>query len=804
MEIKQSLQGTNNAKKQGCSSVFAYFGWTVWVVIISAADIYWNWMSEQVLFESSDLGSDVRWLNHLVFMLVLFIPLIIGFFTTKNPRLKSTLQVWMLAAGFSLAAFPVKRLWITYQQETTVLLMITMLLFVGGFYYHQRRHPSVIGQSKKRSSWGGLAAIVAVAIAFPWFLWGSLGSINDTVLYICLGIVFAYFAVLVLYPYLFDQDQAVEREPKVADFVKNGFVVAVFFLILITAMAQNGSQPLLLIALPPAGWVVAFFALMARDTRGRGKIIVGIIAALELILPLTWFDADEMSLLITGSAGEALDWAMRAAWSNFSVSLLIFIIGLINLKKVSKIKINRKVNLIMAGIVISGLAGVYFLFGQPGFFGEKVFIVMADQADLSAIANITEVSERRSAVYHELTDTAVESQASIKEKLDSWHVPYTSYYLVNGIEADINPFLRMFIERREDVAKILESPQLRPLPDPLETDDSSTVEKPDGIPWNLSLIGVDRVKSELGITGEGVVIGQTDSGVDGRHLELINSYRGLEGSDDFNWLDPWNDSPFPTDVIGHGTATLSIITGETIGIAPDAVWMGCVNLARNLGNTAYYLDCMQYMLAPYPRGGNAFTDGDPSKGAMIVNNSWGCPMVEGCDAGTFEYAVNAMETAGIFMSVAAGNTGYYGCSTIGDPLAIYVNVMTVGSIDKEGNLSAFSSLGPVSVDGSGRTKPDLLAPGQEVMAAFPGNQYAEMSGTSLAAPHVTGVVALMWSANPDLIGNIELTRMILEVTATPYAGEFPECVSQTASPNNAAGYGIVNAFEAVQKALSMK
>ena len=302
MEIKQSLQGTNNPKKQGCSSVFAYFGWTVWVVIISAADIYWNWMSEQVLFESSDLSSDVRWLNHLVFILVLFIPLIIGFFTAKNPRLKSTLQVWMLAAGFSLAAFPVKRLWITYQQETTVLLMITMLLFVGGFYYHQRRHPSVIGQSKKRSSWGGLAAIVAVAIAFPWFLWGSLGSINDTVLYICLGIVFAYFVVLVLYPYLFDQDQAVEREPKVADFVKNGFVVAIFFLILITAMAQNGSQPLLLIALPPAGWVVAFFALMARDTSGRGKIIVGLIAAIELILPLTWFDADEMSLLITGSA----------------------------------------------------------------------------------------------------------------------------------------------------------------------------------------------------------------------------------------------------------------------------------------------------------------------------------------------------------------------------------------------------------------------------------------------------------------------------------------------------------------------
>jgi len=804
MVNKQPAQGTNDNRRPGCSTTLAYIGWTIWVVIISAADLYWNWMTEQILFESSQTASDLRWLNHIIFMALLFIPLLVGFFTTRTPRLKNTLQVWMLAAGFSLAAFPAKRLWVTYQQETTVLMMLSMLIFVGGLYFFQRRHPSTIAVSKKNSSWGGLAVMIAVAMAFPWFLWGALGSLNDTVLYLCLGVLFGYFTVMVLYPYFFDRDQNNAGEPRVGDFLFNGFVVAIFFVLTITGLGQNGSQPLLLITLPLSGFVTAFFAITTRDTRGRGKIIVAVLAALGLVLPLLWFDMDELFLLIAGSPGEALDWAMRAAWSNFSVSMLVLVINLINLKKVSKIKINRKVNLILSGIMLSGLAVVYFLFGQPGFFGEKVFIVMNEQADLTEVARITDQSERRQAVYDTLVATAEESQVSLQEKLDSWHVKYTSYYLVNGIEADLNPFLRMFVERRGDVARVLDSPQLRPLPDPITSENSSPTTKPEGTTWNLALICVDKVQSELSISGEGIIIGQTDTGVDGRHLELVDSYRGLDSSDDYNWLDPWYDSPYPSDVVGHGTATLSVITGKEIGIAPGAEWMGCVNLGRNLGNPAHYLDCMQFMLAPYPHGGDAFTDGDPAQGAMIVNNSWGCPLAEGCDSATFQSAVEAMETAGIFMSVAAGNTGYYGCSTIGDPLAIYADVYTVGSVDSEGNLSEFSSLGPVTVDGSGRIKPDLLAPGQDIVAAFPDNLYTTMSGTSLAAPHVTGVVALMWSANPNLIGNIDLTRAILDETAAPYTRTLPDCVTDASIPNDAAGYGIVDAYAAVQKALSLK
>jgi subtilisin family serine protease len=213
---------------------------------------------------------------------------------------------------------------------------------------------------------------------------------------------------------------------------------------------------------------------------------------------------------------------------------------------------------------------------------------------------------------------------------------------------------------------------------------------------------------------------------------------------------------------------------------------------------------MQFMLAPFPQDGDPFKDGKPEKGANVLNNSWGCPEVEGCDAQTYLPAVKALKVAGIFVVASAGNSGYGGCSTVQDPLAIYEDVYTVGAIDSNKNLAGFSSLGPVEVDASGRTKPDILAPGVDILSSFPGSTYEQNSGTSMAGPHIVGIVALMWSANPELIGDIDLTRQILNQTADPYEGVMPECVQKNGIPDNAAGYGVVNAYKAVQEALELR
>ena len=162
------------------------------------------------------------------------------------------------------------------------------------------------------------------------------------------------------------------------------------------------------------------------------------------------------------------------------------------------------------------------------------------------------------------------------------------------------------------------------------------------------MINVERVWQEFSIFGEGIVIGQSDSGVDGSHPELSSSYRGLPGQNDYNWYDPWFNSPAPNDIGGHGTHTLGTILGENTGVAPGATWFACVNLARNLGNPGLYLDCMQFMLAPFPADGSPLHDGNPNLGANIINNSWGCPPIEGCDFGIPPAGGNGFARSGNF------------------------------------------------------------------------------------------------------------------------------------------------------------
>jgi subtilisin family serine protease len=208
---------------------------------------------------------------------------------------------------------------------------------------------------------------------------------------------------------------------------------------------------------------------------------------------------------------------------------------------------------------------------------------------------------------------------------------------------------------------------------------------------------------------------------------------------------------------------------------------------------------MQFMLAPYPRNGDPFK-ADPSKAAYVLNNSWGCPPLEGCDANALLPAVRNLRAAGIFVVASAGNEGP-SCGSIRSPLALYDDAFSVGAVDSSGDIAFFSSRGPVTVDGSNRPKPDISAPGVDVLSSFPGGTYMTESGTSMAGPHIVGVVALMWSANPKLIGNIDRTEQILRATAQPAPSvSIAVCGGET----NVYGAGIVDAYEAVKAALAEK
>jgi subtilisin family serine protease len=150
---------------------------------------------------------------------------------------------------------------------------------------------------------------------------------------------------------------------------------------------------------------------------------------------------------------------------------------------------------------------------------------------------------------------------------------------------------------------------------------------------------------------------------------------------------------------------------------------------------------------------------------------------------------------------SAGNRGPT-CSTVVDPIAIYDATFTVGGYAEGGAAYYASSRGPVSIDGSLRAKPDISAPGVNVLSSGPSGGYFSSQGTSMASPHVAGAVALLWSAVPALKGNIALTEQILIYSATPVAES--SCLSAGAPmvPNAVFGHGRLNARAAVQLALA--
>lgn len=446
-------------------------------------------------------------------------------------------------------------------------------------------------------------------------------------------------------------------------------------------------------------------------------------------------------------------------------------------------------------------------------------IVMKSQVDTSSATSISDFNSRKQTVYNALVQHALKTQADVRAVLDSKGIKYRAYYLTSALAVNADQDVRDLMNARSDVAYTLELPNLQPLdtvatdepiavnPTGQESGDIEPVYPVEGMDaqdaeaniWGVPFIGADKVWSDLGVNGQGVIVGSADTGVDWTHPDLKPNYLGSENNHDFTWYDPWKNGNTPVDWHGHGTHTTGTMVGQNgIGVAPGAKWIGCESLGMNYGNAAYYMDCMQFLFAPFAHTSDAF-HGDVTRGAMITNNSWGCPAIERCDATVLANALKNLANAGQLNVFAAGNSGPT-CSTIGNP-GYNDSVLSVGAIEKTGKITSFSSRGPVLLDGSGRVRPDVAAPGSEVYSSFPGGKYSTAAGTSMAAPHVAGLVALMWSANPELRGDVEATMNIIRGTAKNVTITDKEaCGGSTGIPNNVYGYGLASAFEAVQQA----
>ena len=364
-----------------------------------------------------------------------------------------------------------------------------------------------------------------------------------------------------------------------------------------------------------------------------------------------------------------------------------------------------------------------------------VIVRLRTQADLGHFAPLPRAS-RRAGVVGALRAAADAGQADVRAQLRAWQrtghasrvVPL---WVVNGLSVTATPDVIRGLAARTDVAEIS--------PDEIDVVPSTI---PAGPPeGNVAAVGAPNLWS-LGYTGEGIVIATLDSGVDVNHPDLAGRYRGGANS----WFDPYGQSATPVDRTGHGTWTAGVLVGgdaggTTIGVAPGATFIAARIWNDSGAATATAIHrAFQWLLDP---DGNPATDDAPD----VVNGSWsyGSP---GCNL-EFQADVRALRSAGIVPVFAAGNFGP-GAQTGTSP-ANYPEALSVGSVTNLGAIAASSSRGPSACGGG--TFPTVVAPGVSVLTSDLYGSWYSVSGTSIAAPHVSGLLALLLGAHPGTTGS---------------------------------------------------
>ncbi|MGD9972816.1 MAG: S8 family serine peptidase [Desulfatirhabdiaceae bacterium] len=463
----------------------------------------------------------------------------------------------------------------------------------------------------------------------------------------------------------------------------------------------------------------------------------------------------------------------------------------------------------------SKIAGTLLEETRDGKWTEAM-VVLQSQADLRDADRLHGRHDKGRFVHQALVATARNSQAPLIQWLKQHSLAYRPHYIVNTIWVRANRDILQELASRPEVSRIEPNPMVRGVPEDQGSSSSERDQTTAGVESGIAYIKAPQVWN-LGFTGQEIVIGGQDTGYQWDHPALKSQYRGWDGSSvnhNGNWHDAIHanthganicgaDASAPCDDHGHGTHTMGTAIGDDgatnhIGVAPGARWIGCRNMDNGYGTPQSYLECFEFFLAPYPRGGDPLTQGEPDLGPDVVNNSWYCPGSEGCtDVTVLHAAVAALLNAGILSVNSAGNSGSFGtCSTIREPPAIYAESYTVGALNTGADsLTIFSSCGPVTIDGSGRRKPDITAPGTNIRSSVPGGGYGQMSGTSMAAPHVTGAVALLWSAVPGL-KNDPLATMD-RINASAFHLSSTTCGS-SGWPNNTFGYGRLDALAMLQ------
>ncbi|MCC6477209.1 S8 family serine peptidase [bacterium] len=434
----------------------------------------------------------------------------------------------------------------------------------------------------------------------------------------------------------------------------------------------------------------------------------------------------------------------------------------------------------------------------------------AEIANLDAILTQQKATRQRrhQEVIDALREVSALTQPSIVGRLDRLVASgvvsaFSPYWIVNAIVMKGTRAAIEEIASRDDVDWVDENFRVT-LTEPIDyvRGSSNALDENHGVPTGVRAIGAPRVWYELGFTGAGRLVGNLDTGVDGAHPALAARWRGNHAPVDHCWFDVVRTSDFPEDDSpsgGHGTHVMGTICGnstssnDSIGVAPGAEWIACNGIDQGSSNEFDNDILHAFQWFADPDSNSATLDDVPD----VVHNSWG---VDGRFSGYSdcyqvwnEVIVNC-EAAGVVVTYSAGNEGP-SSRTLRSPATVQIDsvtVFSVGAVDADADtippyeIASFSSRGPTDCPPFSPIKPEVCAPGVDVYSSFPDGLYTRLSGTSMAGPHVAGVVALMRQANPN--AEVREIKSILMRTAHDYGD---------AGEDNTFGFGFIDAYQAV-------